>query len=243
MAIILDIIILGFIIISGFIGYKKGLASIAINIIGIILALVLAFALKGSVASFILEKTSISSSLKTTISDGINSAIKNKIGSSEEESKTEPLDNVTGETQEAEKDNATEQQSSNKEVSSFYTSLVEKMNVESGVDALADKVVKFILETASFILIFIAVYLCVFIIKMMLNVVCKLPILTQINGIGGLVASTVISIIQVWVVLAILSFLAPIMPGVLNIIETTYVTKLLYNINLIVLVLSSGLKF
>ncbi len=225
MAIIIDIIILGFIILSGFIGYKKGLSNIIINIIGMVLALLLAFMLKGTLASFIDSKLNVGANLKGTIADGINAAIETK------------LENSSG----AEQKEVNE--SKKADGNAFYNSLVEKMHITDGVDAVATKVTKFILETASFIIIFMAVYLCVFIIKMMLNLVFKLPILSSINGIGGLVAATLIGVIQVWVVLAILSFLSPMLSGVTDLIDKTYVTKALYNINLIVIFLSNGLKF
>lgn len=238
MYIIIDIVLVAVIVIGGFVGYKKGLSDILINIVGVVLALILAFMFKGTVADFIEKSTGIGTSLKVSISDGITSAASEKLN----------IDLKDEEKVEEEKD-ASESGESTKEIKNvqkdnpFYKALVDNMNLDEGIDNISQKVVDFIMHTASFILIFLVVYLCVFILKMMLNIVFKLPILSTINKTGGLVANLILTLIKIWVLLAILSFLSPIIPVVPNIINSTIITKMLYNTNVIVMLLSGGLKF
>lgn len=243
MYIIIDIVLVAVIVIGGFVGYKKGLSDILINIVGVVLALILAFMFKGTVADFIEKSTGIGTSLKVSISDGITSAASEKLNIDlKDEEKVE--ENII----EEEKD-ASESGESTKEIKNvqkdnpFYKALVDNMNLDEGIDNISQKVVDFIMHTASFILIFLVVYLCVFILKMMLNIVFKLPILSTINKTGGLVANLILTLIKIWVLLAILSFLSPIIPVVPNIINSTIITKMLYNTNVIVMLLSGGLKF
>ena len=56
---ILDIILLVIFLISIFIGYKKGLVGIALSIISLILAIILAIFLQGTVTSYLYNETTI----------------------------------------------------------------------------------------------------------------------------------------------------------------------------------------
>ena len=248
--IIIDIVVIIFIVISALIGYKKGLSDIIINIIGIIVALILAFSFKGVVADFIESKTGIASTLKESISTSIKNSAEEKlnisIGNNEENIlNEEKKDEIEKNQEDEKKEDIKEEQvkENDKKTNPFIDSLVEKMGVEQGVDNISEKVVNFIMQTACFIGIFAVVYLCTFILKMMLNIVFKLPILSTINKTGGLVASIIISIIKLWVILGIISFLSPVFPAALEFINGTHITKILYNTNLIIMLLSGGLKF
>ena len=76
---IIDIVIVLLIIIGAIVGYKKGLSDILINIVGVILALILAFTFKGAVAEFLDNTTGIGTTLKATVSDGIAEAASEKL--------------------------------------------------------------------------------------------------------------------------------------------------------------------
>lgn len=242
MYIIIDIVLVAVIVIGGFVGYKKGLSDILINIVGVVLALILAFMFKGTVADFIEKSTGIGTSLKVSISDGITSAASEKLNIDlKDEEKVE--ENIVEEKEVSESDESTKEIKNVQKDNPFYKALVDNMNLDEGIDNISQKVVDFIMHTSSFILIFLVVYLCVFILKMMLNIVFKLPILSTINKTGGLVANLILTLIKIWVLLAILSFLSPIIPVVPNIINSTIITKMLYNTNVIVMLLSGGLKF
>lgn len=209
---ILDGIVILFLIFSAFSGYKKGLSAILIGLIGFIIAIVLAFMFKSSLADFVSKNTEVENSMKQIISVGIDKAIESK---------------TSGDT------------SNN----SFYAGLVNNMAVGETVDNLTNNVVKFILETAAFILIFLAVNMCAYILQMMFNVVFELPILKSINNIGGFGIGIIMALFKVWIVLAIISMIIPMFGGLKAIIDSSIITKMLYNTNVLVKLLSSGLKF
>jgi len=210
---ILDGIIIIFLIFSAYLGYKKGLTTILISLLGFIIAIILAFMFKSSLANIVIETTDVDVTMQKFIGEGIDKAIQSKT-------------DTTG-----------------SENTSFYTSIVANMGVNETVDNLSSNVVKFILETAAFILIFLAVTTCAYILQMMLNVVFDLPILSSINSIGGLGIGILMALFKIWIVLAIVSMIIPMYGQLKTIIDSSTITKILYDTNIIVKLLSSGLKF
>jgi uncharacterized membrane protein required for colicin V production len=210
---ILDVLVIVFLVFSAYTGYKKGLTTILISLIGFIIAIILAFMFKSSVANFIAEKTEVDTFMNQIITQGINNAIQS-------DASKESGDN-----------------------NSFYMGLVKNMGVGETVDNLSNNVVKFILETAAFILIFLIVTTCAFIIQMMLNVVFDLPILSSINGIGGFGIGIILGLFKIFIALAIVSMIVPMSDGLKEFIDSSTITKCLYNSNILMSILSSGLKF
>ena len=210
---ILDGIVIIFIIFSAYLGYKKGLTTILISLLGFVIAIILAFMFKSSLANIVIETTDVEVTMQKFIGEGIEKAIQSKT-------------DTTG-----------------SENTSFYTSIVANMGVNETVDNLSSNVVKFILETAAFILIFLAVTTCAYILQMMLNVVFDLPILSSINSIGGVGIGILMALFKIWIVLAIVSMIIPMYGQLKTIIDSTTITKILYDTNVIVKLLSSGLKF
>ncbi len=215
---ILDGILILFLIFSAYAGYKKGLATILIGLIGFVIALILAFTFKSSVANFIIEKTDVDTFLNQIISEGIDKA---------------------AESNETETDISEESEENN----SFYTSLVKNMGVGETVSNLSNNVVKFIIETAAFILIFLIVTCCAFILQMLLNIVFDLPILSSINSIGGVGIGILMGLFKILILLAIISMIVPMFGGLKDFIDSSKITKILYDTNFFVKLLSAGLKF
>lgn len=75
---ILDLIVTVFLVFSAYIGYKKGLTTILINLIGFIVAIILAYTLKASLVDFVIEKTSVDLYMKQMVTEGMNNAIESK---------------------------------------------------------------------------------------------------------------------------------------------------------------------
>ena len=80
---------------------------------------------------------------------------------------------------------------------------------------------------------------------MILNIVCKLPILNSINKVGGVSLNIIKNIFKIWIILAIISFVAfvPTFESIINLIDSSVITKFLYNNNIIVNILKSTLNF
>ena len=71
MAIIVDIIIIAIILICIFFGYKKGLVGVAVNILGFIIALLIALILYAPISNFIINHTPIQTTLENAIKETV----------------------------------------------------------------------------------------------------------------------------------------------------------------------------
>lgn len=211
---VLDGIVIVFLLLGAYSGYKKGLTTILISLIGFVVAIILAFTLKSTLVDFVVEKTDVDTFMHQIIDEGIDKAIQSKVDESSESKKD-----------------------------SFYVGIVKNMAEGETVENLSNNVVNFILETAAFIFIFLIVTTCAFILKMMLNIVFDLPILSSINNIGGLGMGFVMALFKLWIILAIVSMIVPMFGGLKVLIDSSNITKMLYNTNILVKILSSGLKF
>lgn len=208
---ILDIIVTLFLVFSTYVGYKKGLTTLLVNLIGFIVALVLAYTFKSSLVDFVIEKTNVDVYMQQMITEGMDKAL---------ESETSDIDDSK----------------------SFYEGLVENMDTTQTVNNVSNGVVRLILETAAFIAIFICVNICTFIIRMLLNLVFDLPILSTINNVGGLVAGGFMGLFRIWIILAVLSIFMPMFSGLKPFIDSTILTKVLYDTNAVLKLLSAGLN-
>ena len=80
MGIIIDIVVFAFILISVLLGYKKGLISLGIHLVAVIVALVIAFILYRPIGNLVINTTSIDESLEQTIQGQIESAAESGLG-------------------------------------------------------------------------------------------------------------------------------------------------------------------
>ena len=112
------------------------------------------------------------------------------------------------------------------------------------VDESANKITMFILKGISFVGIFILVFIICYILRMILNIVFKLPILNSINKVGGVSLNVLKTVFKIWILLAIIYFVSfvPLVDTINNFIDSSVVTKFLYENNIIVNILKSTLN-
>ena len=96
MGIVIDIIVVLFILLSVFLGYKKGLVALGIHLVAFIVALVVAFVLYRPIGALIINNTNIDESLQETIETKLEEVINTENGETLEisligEIKTETL--------------------------------------------------------------------------------------------------------------------------------------------------------
>ncbi len=72
MAIFIDLIILAILLISTFLGYKKGLIGVAFKIASFLIALVITLILFKPISSYIINHTEISQKLETAITEKLS---------------------------------------------------------------------------------------------------------------------------------------------------------------------------
>ncbi len=214
MSIIIDLILIGIILLSTFLGYKKGLIGVAFKILSFIIAIIITLILYRPISNYIINNTEFAKAIENTIVEKLSSTeIEN--GKIKEENTNLP--NVIV--------NHINQQITN--------------TVDATKEAVIKSVAKELAQTAINLIVIIAIYVLTRIIlllaKAILEAVAELPIIKQFNEVGGIIYGILRGIILIYVILAIISLILPMIDktGILGAINNTILTKILYNNNLI----------
>lgn len=213
MSLIIDLIILGIIILCVFLGYKKGLTKCIIKILSFVIALVIAFVLFKPVSNFIINNT--------TLDDNI----KNSIVSIVEEDVSE-----NGQV---------------KENTNLPKSMVEHINesINNSINETKGAVVNTVAEQISVGIINVLVAIGLFIIarialmfvSALSSIITDLPIIKQVDKIGGVAYGLVESLIIIFIAFAVISFISPMIEssGLIVAINKSILGSALYNNNLL----------
>ena len=222
MAFIVDIIILAIMLICIFLGYKKGLIGVAVNILGFFIALIIAFILYTPISNFIINNTSIETRLQDAISGNIASYV---IKTNEE----------------ADEDSEEIEDNSPKVMTDYIDRFVEreKEQVEQKeqemIDAVSKTVATNIIKVAVGILVFIVAKIALLFLKIVAKFISDLPIIGQFNKIGGIIYGVLQGLLIIYISLAIISLFAPTMENtaILEAINLSIIGKIMYNNNII----------
>ena len=218
---VVDLILIGIIILSTFLGYKKGLIGVIFHIVSFFIAILITLLLYKPVVSYIIQNT--------TIDDQINQIIVEKL----------------------EFTKINEGEKIDKEETNLPNVVVDYINegVEGAVEETKDNVIETVANTLTENVINIIVILSIFIItklilllaKVILDAVSEIPIIKQFNEIGGITYGLIRAIFIIYVILALISFISPMIEqvGIVEIIQTTILTKWLYNNNIILMLFFS----
>lgn len=208
---VVDIIILAVIVLSGFIGMKKGFTVCVVNLLAVIIALVLALLFCKPLANVIIQNTEIDENLQTTIASGLPM--------NGEEIAVDANTNLP------------------EGIKNYLTNTANSLNdaknntIESVSRTLAEEVI----IVVSFIIIFVVARAVLLVVKVVSKVVNKLPILKQLDKAGGFVVGLIEGLLFVYSVLAILSICAPVFSNtpILEAINNSFAGKIMYNNNIV----------
>lgn len=97
------------------------------------------------------------------------------------------------------------------------------------------KIVNYIFTGVGFVTVFVASRIVLWIGQKMLESIFELPVLKTFNKMGGVIAAAVLFIIEISIILAIIKTIATLtfMSGVVNIINSSVITKAIYDHNII----------
>lgn len=209
---IIDIIVVLFLIFAGFAGYKKGLVGLLISLVGMVVSIILAFMLQGTIADTLYNDTGVGKTIEQSITKNLSENFDKKV------------DEKFGDT--------------------FYINILKNIKSEDEISIVSKQITQFILKGISFIGIFIIVFVICYVIRMMLNLVFDLPILSQLNKIGGIAIGILKALLKIWIVLAVIAFLAPlpVVNSVDEIVRNSVITNSLYNNNIFVNIIKSSLN-
>ena len=217
---IIDIIIIALIALGVFFGYKKGLVGILIGVASLILSIILAFVLQGPVSEY-LYSTPVGTSIESKVTEFVNDTL-----SSENNENVDSEDNT-------------------KKENDFFSKVIQDAtNSEDTVKEASKNITMFILKGITFIGIFILVRIICYILQMILNVVFDLPILHSVNKFGGMAINLVATLLKLWILLAAIQLISSVVAidFITNLINQSYLTKLLYENNILLNILQTTIK-
>lgn len=196
---VLDIIIIVLILISTFLGYRKGLISLGIHLIAFVLALIISFILYRPIGNIIINTTQIDETIQETIEKNVQTIEPNE----------ENKNNITNQIIEITKGEMLPQ--ATKEIS---------YNIVYG---------------ATMIILFLILRVCLMLINCIANAIAKLPILDQVNKIGGAIYGVLRGVIIIYFALLIISLIIVVNPqnSLSKMVEETYLAKTMMNNNIL----------
>ena len=206
MSIIVDLVILAIFIICIIIGYVRGLTGSLIKILSFVLSIVIAFILFVPISNLIINNTQIDDNLEQSIREMI-------IGNNEEEQKMPEA------------------------ITDYIQQQVENAS-DSAKEAIADntahEVALTIVKAGTWIALFIIARILLIFLRFITSLIAKLPVIKQFDKLGGIIYGVLEGLIIVYVLLAIISFVAPMINNTLvNAIDESFVGSMMYNNNLL----------
>ena len=209
MGLILDIVIIAILALSIIMGYKKGLINVIFNIFAFFLAIIITLVLYKPVSNIIIKNTDIQEKIETAI-------IENTKG--EENKKEEKTENGIQKYIENTMQNAEEDAKS------------------KAIEVVAKNVSTKCIEIITALILFVITRIILIVLKFLTETLANLPIVKQCNEIGGLLYGVIKGLLIIYVILTIMFFIISLKPEGMtaNLIETSYITKFLYNNNIIV---------
>lgn len=214
MSIIIDLVIVAIIALCILIGYHKGLTGSLLKIVSFVLALIIAFILFKPVSNFIINKTDWDENLEQAIKQ---SFLKQEEQKPEEEKTQENMSDV---------------------ITNYINESVEKAGNEAKtaiVESTARNVAIMIINIAVAIGLFIVSRIILLFIKGLANLITKLPVIKQCDKLGGVVYGLLQSLVIIYIALAIISFISPMINNTSFIIalQKSFIGSAMYNNNLL----------
>lgn len=198
MGLIIDGIIILFILVSIFFGYKKGLIAVGINLVAFIITIVAVMIFYRPIGNIIINTTTIDERIQETIQENI-----------EEIAKTEETNQLT-------------------------SGLIE--SAKQGVLPEASRTLAInIVYGATMLILFLIIRVALIFVTAIANFVAKLPVLNEVNKIGGIVYGLLRGVLVTYAVLMIINLIVTINPtGTLGgMLQTSYIAKTMTTYNIL----------
>ncbi|MFR5683581.1 MAG: CvpA family protein [Clostridia bacterium] len=217
MGFVIDGIIILIFALFVFLGYKRGLIGVAFKILSFLAALVIAFVLYKPVAEFIIDNTTFDEQIENAIIDSAK--------------KEENL-------QEGESTVNQEESTTSKVITDYINEQVENISQQAKEDianSVARDIAVNVINGISLISLFIVAKIVLLFAKALSDLIAKLPLIKQFNKIGGTLYGILEGLLIIYLVLAIISFIAPMIEtsGIPQAINQSIVGSYLYNNNLL----------
>lgn len=210
--IILDIIVVAIIALNIYLCYKKGLVNLAVGLIAVFAAIILAVVFYKPVSNLIIENTELD--------ENIESAIIEKFSADVPENAEVKYVGVL------------------EYLEKYVDDAVTKTQNEIVYETAGTMAVK-IINVGSLLGIFLIARVALFVLTFVADAITSLPILKQIDDVGGILYGLVKALLIVYVVLAIVFFIVSLTANatISDAIASSFVTKFFYEHNIILNIL------
>ena len=213
--IIVDIIIVCMIIVSAFLGYRRGLTSVIFKLLASVIALIMVVVVYKPVANLIIEKTQFDESLTSAIKNSI-------IGAGFTEGATISLKNPI----------------MTEKMTEFLNSFVQEALRKAEADAIgyaSAQLAYLTIRVITLVVLYSIIRFLLMFIRVAGEIIGNLPIIKTFNKSGGLLYGTLKALIIAYLILAVISLVAPFINelGIIKAIQESYVGNPMYNNNII----------
>lgn len=216
MSILVDIIILGIIVLSIFIGYKRGLIKCAINVLSFFIAILVVILLTSPISNLIIKNTKIDDNIKTTISEKIE------------------FNNVNVEEIKLTADNSNSPEVVREHINNMMVDLTKNATGTIS-EALAENIAAIVINITVAIILFVGTKFALMFVKVLADVIGKIPLIKQFNKAGGIIYGIFSGIVRVYVILAIISIIVPVITdsSLIQAINNSILGNSMYNNNIL----------
>lgn len=196
MSIVVDVIIVAIILLSTFLAYKKGLITLAIQLVAVVIAIVLTLLLYKPVSNVIINVTGIDESIQNAILEEANDIMTN------------------------------EEKGANQVVETIQNNMLPETARTISIN---------IIEGAVILILYIVIRIALKFVTALANLVSKLPVLNQLNQLGGIIYGILRGILIVYIVLLLVNLSGEIEPKnrVYTAVEQSYIGKIMNDNNIL----------
>ena len=205
---------------STYSGYRKGLFKTIFSIASIIIAILITT----FVSPYIAKQINGNVGINSKISEQVIGLIDNCTEKMSDEEQEKFIDNMP--------------------VPKYIKGYLKKNNnlqvyqersLDSFSEYIVDELVRIIINLITFVIVYFAIRIGLLIVTIMGNIITKLPVIEQFDGMGGTLLGSVQGIIEIWVLFIIITFLSQTEFGMsaMQCIENNTILNILYNNNII----------
>ena len=215
MGIVVDIVALLIIVIYALIGFFKGFTEFVFQVVALIITLGAVFFAYKPVAEVVMD-TQLDEKIYNVVYENLS---KTSIAQGEEinEESTNMSEGIVS-------------------TINGYVTEAKEAAVENTVEYVANKIAVIVVYGITAVALFVVIYGLLFLIRVVLDLIGQMPILREGNEVLGVVIGVVKGLIAVYLLLALASALSPVLSqfGVIDAIESSKVSSILYNHNIII---------
>ena len=196
MGIVVDFIIVAIILLSTFLAYRKGLITLAIQLVAVVIAIVLTLLLYKPVSNVIINGTGIDETIQNAILEEANDIMTN------------------------------EEKGANQVVETIQNNMLPETARAISIN---------IIEGTVILVLYIVIRIALKFVTAIANLVSKLPVLNQLNQLGGIIYGILRGVLIVYVILLLVNLSGEIEPQnhVYTAVEESYIGKMMNENNIL----------